>query len=187
VADRNRVALKTEVGSLGQWLEMLELTIVAEPLEEGNLERAAQLFNKTNQMNLSTRRMTPTEILSWANNENHRFWTFRVSDRFGDYGLCGICSFALEEKKGKILDFLLSCRVMGRGVEEAMFCTAVQHANSLGCEEVSAEYIQNPRNLPIERWLQSQPNLIREGNTFRFSLLHSLDYAPHINITVCER
>lgn len=183
VADRTRVALKAEVRSLGEWLEALELAIAAEPLADGNLERAAQLFNKTNQMNLSTRRLTATELSAWAKTEGHRLWTFRVSDKFGDYGLCGIVSLMQEGSKGRLLDFVLSCRVMGRGVEESMISTVVHHAKSLGCQEVYAEYIPSAKNLPCERWFQNQPNVVREGNIFRFSFTRSLGFPRHVRIT----
>ena len=90
VADRSRSALKAEANSLAEWLEKLDLSVTVEPLNHGNLERAAQLINKTNQMNLSTRRLTTAELFAWAEAENHNLWTFRVADRFGEYGLCGI-------------------------------------------------------------------------------------------------
>jgi FkbH-like protein len=184
VADRQRVNLKTEVKSLGEWLKMLELSVIVEPLRDGNLERAAQLFNKTNQMNLSTRRLTSSELLVWANAERHNFWTFRISDKFGDYGLCGISSLVLEGSKGKLLDFVLSCRVMGRGVEESIVSTVANHAKSLGCQELYAEFIPTPKNQPCERWLESLPNFAREGNIFRLSPLHSIDFPPHVRITM---
>jgi FkbH-like protein len=184
VADRSRVGLKAEVGSIEKWLEMLDLGVVIEPLTDANLERAAQLFNKTNQMNLSTRRLTATELSAWAKAEGHRLWTFRVSDKFGDYGLCGIASFVQEDSKGRFLDFVLSCRVMGRGVEESMLCTVIHHAKSLGCQELYAEFIPTAKNVPCERWFQNQPNVSREGNVFQFSLLHLPDFPRHVRITM---
>ncbi len=184
VDDRGRSALKTEVSSLGEWFEMLDISIIVEPLGNGNLERAAQLFNKTNQMNLSTRRLTAAELLSWAQDEGHSLWTFRVSDKFGEYGLCGISSLARQGTKGRLVDFLISCRVMGRGVEESMLCTVVQHAKSLRCEELYAEFIPSAKNQPCERWLQNQLNFTREGNIFRLQLLSPLEYPRHIRITM---
>ncbi len=150
VADRTRVALKAEVRSLGEWLEILELAVAAKPLTDGDLERAAQLFNKTNQMNLSTRRLTATELLAWAKAEGHRLWTFRVADKFGDYGLCGIVSLMQEGSKGRLLDFVLSCRVMGRGVEESMISTVMHHAKSLGCRKFTRNTYQVQRICPAK-------------------------------------
>jgi FkbH-like protein len=184
VADRRRVALKGEVKSLGEWLDMLELSVIAEPLSDGNLERAAQLINKTNQINLSTRRLAPADLFAWAKAEGHTLWTFRVSDKFGDYGLCGISSLVQQGSKGRLLDFVLSCRVMGRGVEESMLCTVVHHARSLGCQELYAEFIPSQKNQPCEKWFQNQANFLREGNIFKISLLHSFDFPRHVRMTL---
>lgn len=183
VADRKRTTLKTEFKSLEEWLEMLELSVIIEPLSDRNLERAAQLFNKTNQMNMSTRRLTAAELFAWAQADGHNLWTFRIADKYGDYGLCGIGSLVQDGSKGRLLDFVLSCRVMGRGVEESMVCTAAQHAKSVGCEELYAEFIPSAKNQPCERWLQNQPNFVIEGNIYRLSLLNALDFPRHVRIS----
>src|SRR5206468_2463373 len=75
-ADRQRKQLKSHINSLGDWLRMLDLAVRVEPLKDENIERASQLFNKTNQMNLSTRRLTATELMAWANENDHKLWTF---------------------------------------------------------------------------------------------------------------
>jgi FkbH-like protein len=175
VADRRRSELKTEATSIGEWLETLGLSVTVEPLKHGNLDRTAQLFNKTNQMNLSTRRLTAAELVAWAETDNHGLWTFRVSDRFGEYGLCGISSLVCQGTKGWMRDFLLSCRVMGRGVEEAMLSVVAQRAKTFGCAELYAELIPSAKNGPCERWLNNNPNLIRDGNIFRLSLEKSIE------------
>ncbi len=183
VADRSRNELKKEA-SLEQWLAQLELGVFVEPLNDSNLERAAQLFNKTNQMNLSTRKLSASELVAWALEKGHTLWTFRVRDRFGDYGLCGICSLAHNGTSAQLVDFLLSCRVMGRGVEEAMVATAARQAKDLGCDVVSAEHIPTAKNKPIRKWLESLPGITMDGNTF--SLKNSFPYPPHIKITKSE-
>ena len=171
VADRQRVALKNEVGPIDAWLRMLGLTVTAERLNRKNLERAAQLFNKTNQMNLSTRRLATSDLLSWAQTDGHALWTFRVADKFGDYGLCGIASLVRDGLQAQMLDFLLSCRVMGRGVEAAMLATLVCHARDSGVQMVWADYVPSPKNQPCCTWLRSlnadwEENRISFGPTF---------------------
>lgn len=184
VADRQRSALKSQGQSLEDWLKLLELRVVSESLNEANLDRAAQLFNKTNQMNLSTRRMTAAELLAWSQQEGHRLWTFRVADKFGDYGLCGIGSFAREGANGRLMDFLLSCRVMGRGVEETMLNLIVRHAQDAGCGELYAEYIPTPKNKPCEKWFSNQPKLQRANGVFRVSLADPPSAPVHVRV-VC--
>jgi FkbH-like protein len=180
VADRQRTALKTEAGSLEDWLAQLDLRVSVEPLNDANLERAAQLFNKTNQMNMATRRLTAGELMAWSKADGHRLWTFRVADRFGDYGLCGISGFERDGDKGRLTDFLLSCRVMGRGVEDSMLCVVAQHAVSVGCDALLAEYVPSPKNQPCERWLQNHPRLRRDNGSFQMALADPPEMPAHV-------
>jgi FkbH-like protein len=186
-ADRQRTALKATVKSLQDWLQMLDLRVDVEPLCNSNLERAAQLFNKTNQMNLSTRRMMPSELSSWSGVAGHDLCVFRVTDKFGDYGLCGISSLAREGSRGRLVDFLLSCRVMGRGVEETMLIASARRARELGYTELYAEFLPTPKNQPCERWLQSQSLLAREKNVYRLTLQNGLEFPSHVKVTLPEK
>ena len=179
-ADRQRTSLQSAFGSLDDWLAALELRVQAEPLNGANLERAAQLFNKTNQMNLTTRRLTAAELLAWSQAEGNMLWTFRVADKFGDYGLCGIASLTRKNSHGELADFLLSCRVMSRGVEETMLCVAAQKAASLGCAELRAVHVPTPKNLPVEKWFAKHPSVKKDGGTFRLSLAEAVEFPRHV-------
>jgi FkbH-like protein len=185
VADRGRTAMKREIGTLEEWLAMLELNIAVERLSHKNLERAAQLFNKTNQMTLSTRRLSAADLFSWARREGHTLLTFQVRDKFGDYGLCGISSLVLKRHMVQIVDFLLSCRVMGRGVEDAMLAAAMQYARNAGCQTVRAEYIPSAKNQPCRKWLQTLGARV-EGNCFTVSLRDEITFPPHIRVAFRE-
>jgi FkbH-like protein len=143
-----RVSAMSSVGSLEDWLRSLDLTVRVKELAAEDIDRAVQLLNKTNQMNLRTRRMTREELLAWTNEPHHRFWTFRVSDRFGDSGLTGLLSVALEERDLEIIDFVLSCRVFGRQIENVMVHEAVSHARQNGCRTVRAELVPTLKNKP---------------------------------------
>lgn len=148
--------LKRQMVSLDEWLKSLEVRVTVEPLNETNLQRTVQLLNKTNQMNLTTRRMTDVEFLKWALDPARRVWVFRVSDKFGDSGITGIASLEVRDGTGTIVDFVLSCRVMGRNVEEAMIHSITKHASSIGLESVSARFIPTGKNKPcLEFWRRS--------------------------------
>lgn len=155
-SERQREGLKHRVSSVEEWLRSLDVTIKVERLDEANLHRTAQLLNKTNQMNLTTRRMTESELWAWASEAHRRLWVFRVSDRFGDSGLTGIVSLEVREQTAFIVDFVLSCRVMGRNVEEVMVHTVVEHARALGLERVYAQYLPTSKNKPcLDFWKRS--------------------------------
>jgi FkbH-like protein len=163
VTERYREELKARLSSLEDWLKSLQIKVQVEELNQANLQRAVQLFNKTNQLNLTTRRMTVQELEEWATEQNHRLWTFTVSDKFGGSGLTGIVSLEVEDGVGRIADFLLSCRVMGRKVEEAMVYIAIKHAKEAGVDRVYAQYIPTSKNAPcLDFWERSQLTQERE-------------------------
>ena len=182
-ADRQRTSLQTSFASVDDWLASLELRVLAEPLTAANLERAAQLFNKTNQMNLTTRRLTAAELLAWSQAPGNFLWTFRVADKFGDYGLCGLAGLAQKNPRGEVSDFLLSCRVMSRGVEETMLCTVAQKARELGCTELLAVHVPTSKNQPVEKWFSTQPQLKKDGAAFRLSLAEPIAFPKHVRIS----
>lgn len=154
--EADRRSLQAQVGSLDEWIKNLNIKVVAEQLLETNLTRTAQLFNKTNQMNLATRRMSQDELLRWQGVGSRKIFVFRVSDKFGDYGLTGITSLRMEENKAEIVDFILSCRVMGRHVEETMLQVAVKYAVCLEVKQIYARYTPTEKNKPcLEFWKNS--------------------------------
>jgi FkbH-like protein len=148
VSERQRSALKRQVPDVDEWLKSLEMKVKVEDLNEANFQRVVQLLNKTNQMNLSTRRLTESELTAWAGQPRRKLWSFRVSDHFGDSGLTGVVSLEMNGSTARIVDFILSCRVMGRNVEQTMLHIAVQHARAAGIADVVAEYKPTLKNKP---------------------------------------
>jgi FkbH-like protein len=164
--DRVRRESKLQLGNLEEWLVTLKTTVRVEELNQHNLPRAAQLLNKTNQMNLSTRRMSEAQFDAWARQGRRRVWTFRVSDKFGDSGLTGILSVEIDGSRARIVDFVLSCRVMGRKIEEAMLSVAIDSARSIGVQKVYANYCQTPKNKPCYAFFQQSGLTCQGGNMF---------------------
>lgn len=156
VEEQQRERLKSQVGSLSEWLKGLQMKVRAEPVGTANLARATQLLNKTNQLNLTTRRLTEAELVEWVKGPGRAFWTISVSDRLGDAGLTGLLSVERQGDVARVVDFVLSCRVMGRKVEETLVHLAVASAAALGANRVVAEYLATPKNKPcLSFWKQS--------------------------------
>jgi len=149
-----RKHLKKSLGSLDEWLKTLEIKVSVETLNVDNLQRSAQLLNKTNQMNLRTRRLTDNELLDWSCGEGRKLWAFRVEDKFGDSGLTGLISIEANGKIGKVADFLLSCRVMGRCIEETMFFIAIEYARSIELEKLEMNFSPTEKNNPCLLFLK---------------------------------
>ena len=122
--------------------------MTVEPLSDANLDRAAQLFNKTNQMNLTTRRLSNSELAQWARAGSRELLTFRVADRFGDSGLTGIVGLEYNGHQAQLVDFILSCRVLGRQVEETLLHMAVVRREHVAPCELIAEVNRRPGMRP---------------------------------------
>jgi FkbH-like protein len=152
-------------GTVHDWLRSLDLQVTAEPLGDAHLARAAQLFNKTNQMNLATRRLSEGELRAWAGQPGCSLWTFSVADRFGASGLTGIVSLQVEDGQAQIVDFILSCRVMGRKIEETMLHIAVTHARRSGATLVLARYLPTPRNGPCLAFWEDNSGFTRSDES----------------------
>ncbi|MEK9627499.1 MAG: HAD-IIIC family phosphatase [Nitrospinota bacterium] len=169
--ESKRKKLKEKLGSLEKWLKTLETKVVIEEINPANLQRSSQLFNKTNQMNLSTRRLTEEELMDWGKEKNRRIWTFRVSDKFGDSGLTGLLSVECNGTQMLIIDFVLSCRVMGRKIEELMLHTAYEYGRSLNLKTLSANYLKTKKNNPCLTFLkQSGLEHNEKTDTFKWNL-----------------
>jgi FkbH-like protein len=184
VSERERNLAKQSAQSLEQYLASLGLVVRADHLEPANLARATQLLNKTNQMNLSTRRLSESQFSNWSNESGRHAFVFRVSDRFDDYGLAGIASLAVEGATARMIDYVLSCRVMGRGVEESMLSAVIEYARRLGSSTLVVPYVATSKNAPCRLFLEQRSHLQRGADdaTFTWELVSA--YQPPTHVTI---
>jgi FkbH-like protein len=180
--EQERRAEMRSFRSLENWLQSLMINIQVEELSDENLDRMAQLFNKTNQMNLTTRRLTQAQLRHWAAQEQHKLWSFRVSDRLGDSGLTGILGLEVHNGNALISDFVLSCRVIGRKVEEAMLATAIDHCRSKGLAELTAAYVPTSKNGPCLAFFRKSGFEETSAFTFRWSLSSPYSLPEYITV-----
>ena len=187
LSEKKRRELKNAAGSLEEWLTRLAIRVRVEALDPANLQRAAQLLNKTNQMNLSTRRMSEAELMDWTQQEHHRLWTLRVADKFGDAGLTGIFSLEIRGRRAQIVDFILSCRVLGRQIEETMLSTAIDQARALGVETVYARYVATSKNKPcLDFFNNLTPRFQRQGDCFVWEGKQAIPVPGHIELVFAD-
>jgi FkbH-like protein len=169
------------VNSVQEWLAGLALQIHIEPLGTGTLKRATQLLNKTNQMNLCTRRMSEHEFDRWAGLDGHFTLVFSVSDRFGEYGLTGIGSLSVQGDLAEIEDFLLSCRVFGRSVEATMLSALASLARQKGAQRLIATLLPTEKNQPTRGFFDERSGMQRdEGNRYSLDLEQPCPVPAHI-------
>ena len=139
-------AIRVQSGSLEEYQASLHMVARLGPVDEANLARVVQLINKTNQFNLTTRRRNQAELEAFlARPGTEAFWV-RLADKFADHGLIAV---ALAEAKGGALaidTLLMSCRVIGRGVEALVLAELAARAAARGCARVEGCYVPTERN-----------------------------------------
>lgn len=156
VKQRDRMEQRSRFESIDDWLSSLNTVVCCKPLDGVNLARATQLLNKTNQLNLATRRLSEVEFMTWSQKAEHSVWVFRVSDKFGDSGITALASLELNGASAQVRDFVLSCRVMGRKVEETVVAVLVAWASQCGAHTLRAQYLATSKNRPcLEFWMRS--------------------------------
>ena len=141
-----RESLEASATDIGEFLASLELKITIAPPAEDEWARMAQMTQRTNQFNFTTRRRTEAEMRALA--ATHDVFGVHVSDRFGQYGLVGAL-IAQRETGALVVDtLLLSCRVLGRGVEHGMVAHLGALAQSAALGAVRLPLIKTAKNEP---------------------------------------
>ncbi|HXR46205.1 MAG TPA: HAD-IIIC family phosphatase [Candidatus Limnocylindrales bacterium] len=139
-------------GDLQSYLASLALKVRVRGAAENDLPRVVQLLQRTNQFNLSLQRRTLAEVQALLPNHDLRIMT--ACDRFGDFGLVGIC-ISRQQADAVFLDsFLISCRALGRGMEEAFLHAIARSANTEGAKFLRGRFAEGPRNQPMKHFLK---------------------------------
>jgi len=141
--------------SAEHFLDTLELRVLIEPLTADRVPRTAQLTQRTNQFNFTTIRRTEQEVQAFLAGNQMECRTIAVSDRFGDYGITGVVFFRVEGADLFIDTFLLSCRVLGRGVEHRVMAALAEEAIGRGLAFVVARLEPTTKNQPARDFLQA--------------------------------
>jgi FkbH-like protein len=141
-----RASMEATFSNYGEYLDSLEMTAEIERFKPLYIERIAQLTNKTNQFNLTTRRYSLAEMETVLHDKSHIGLYGKLSDRFGDNGLISVVLGRRENNVLHIDLWLMSCRVLKRDVELAMLDVLVQHARSLGVTTLMGYYLPTKKN-----------------------------------------
>ena len=146
---------RKEALSLEDFLASLRLEIRITPLTPRHLPRVSQLTYRTNQFNTTTIRRSESEIQQLCQSASWECLTVEVSDRFGDYGLVGVIIYEITPEVLQVDTFLMSCRVLGRGVEHRILARLGEIAREHGCQHVDVPYIPTKKNQPALDFLNS--------------------------------
>ena len=142
-----REALRESSTDMGAYLRSLEMTLIWRRFDLIGLQRTVQLINKTNQFNLMTRRYTDTDVQAIMSDPRAVGLQLRLTDRFGDNGIIGIVIGRLQDDDTMLIDtWLMSCRVLGRQVEQATLNLLAAAAKTMGAHSLIGEYSPTPKN-----------------------------------------
>jgi len=162
IQERERKSLSVAMGP-DEFRKALGLIVEIFECRPEHVARVTQLINKTNQFNLTTRRKTAAEVVALCDDASWDVLAIRVADRFGDYGLVGVVLLHRTRRRVEIETLLLSCRVLGRGVEEAIFAKIAEIARNAGAHEIVGEYIPTKKNAMVSGLYKAHHYLSEPG------------------------
>jgi len=146
--EKQRAGAEQKFQSKEDFFRFLEQEAELEPVSELTLARVAQLTQKTNQFNLTTRRYTEPQIAEMAKQPEWHIFSIKVRDRFGDHGLVGVAITYDVGEQCEVDTFLLSCRVIGRTVETALLAHLAESAAQRGCKRLTGWFLPTKKNTP---------------------------------------
>ena len=180
---RKRTELKTQVGDLQDFLKQLNISVKIKNADSFTIPRISQLTVKTNQFNLTTRRYQEEDIRKFSQDKDKIVECAQVEDKFGDNGITGVYIINKDNKQEWTIDtFLLSCRIIGRGVEDGMLHQIIEKARKEGVSKIRGEYIKTKKNKPAENFFPTF-GFKKEGNFWIFDTKNHFKKPQHLVIS----
>lgn len=147
-----RAAAKASFSDYGQYLDSLEMKAVVRPFESVYYQRIAQLTNKSNQFNLTTLRCSEADIRAMAADKSVLTLYGKLEDKFGDNGLVTVVAGRWQADQLDLTLWLMSCRVLKRGMEDAMMDAVVAAAAARGVSTITGHYLPTAKNAMVKEF-----------------------------------
>jgi len=180
---RERKKLKKSVSNLDDFLKQLDIKIKIKKANQFLIPRISQLTLKTNQFNLTTKRYQENEIQKLSSDSKFDVYCAQVHDKFGDNGITGVYIVNKTEHSWIIDTFLLSCRIMGRGIEDALLSQILIDAKNAGVQQVEGEFIPTQKNEPAKNFL-SEHGFKKENKYWIYTLNNEIRSPKHLKVEV---
>lgn len=152
---RKRKESEATFKDIESFLRSLNVKVFVLKSEDAHVARIAQLTQKTNQFNLTTKRYHEDQIRDFVRSKEYVVRCVRVEDKFGDYGLTGVYIIKKDKKIWVIDTLLLSCRVLGKNVEFGIMAGIIAEARKAGAETLIGEFFPTKKNLPANNFLKN--------------------------------
>jgi len=138
--------------SQDEYLASLELKVEVRKDALADVARVAELTQKSNQFNVTTKRYTEAEIRGRMESPESSVYSITVKDRFGNHGLTGVLITEQRDEELVVDSFLMSCRVIGRGIEYGVWCPLLEDAAKRGAKKVKAQFLKTGKNQLVEHF-----------------------------------
>ena len=149
-----RKELESSTASVDDFIRKLGLEVAIAPAIQETIPRISQLTQKTNQFNMTTRRYTDVDIISKLA-QGWNIWSVSAHDRFGEYGIIGVCMVEPLADVWRIDNLLLSCRILGRKVEDIVMVYLCNEAEKRGIKKITGDFIPTQKNAPAASFFSS--------------------------------
>lgn len=154
-ANAQRANAGRQFSDLTDFIKSLDIRIEIVPADKFNIQRIAQMTQKTNQFNLTTHRYSEADINAFVEKGDY-VWCISVSDKFGDNGITGTIIVTRDGDIASVDTLLLSCRILGKGIENAFFKTILNMLRSSGIKKVQATYLPTAKNSQVSDFYDRQ-------------------------------
>tara|TARA_B110001452_G_C15147760_1_gene399536 strand:+ start:179 stop:1003 length:825 start_codon:yes stop_codon:yes gene_type:complete len=146
--ERKRISSKDNFKDINEYIKSLNIKINYKNNNKISIQRASQISQRTNQFNLTTIRYSANDIRKFVQNKNILITEISVKDKYGEYGITGLSIVFLnkKDKTASIDTFALSCRVLGRNVENEYLSWILKELKKIGIVKVYSEYVKSQKN-----------------------------------------
>jgi len=182
LGQKRRKELENKFDDYNEFLKHMNIQVEVKKADSFTIPRISQLTLKTNQFNMTTKRYQEDEVSKFSSSDNKIVECVQVSDKFGDNGITG--TYVIEKKDDEewIIDtFLLSCRIMGRGVEEIMIDQIIEKARLSGIKRIKGEFIPTAKNKPAENFYEKL-GFNKENDFWVFNTDDTIKKPEHIKV-----
>ena len=166
IFERNRAM--SDSSNVDDFLEKLGIKLVIYKNNQKTSKRVSDLSQKTNQFNMTTKRFTEKEILDLMN--DHKVYCFETNDRFGESGITGVAIVKIKNELAEIDTFLLSCRILGRNIENEFLNQILIDLRKEGTKKVLAPYFETLKNKKFGNFYQNFGFTMVEQDKFQLDL-----------------
>ena len=156
LARRKASEMQSSAASFEDYLTGLEQKLILEEVSDATLPRIAQMHQKTNQFNLTTKRFDESDIKTMMDDKDQMVVLGRAGDKFGDHGISICATISIRGDKAELKTLLMSCRVIGREVEAAFLGALLANLKERGVKTVSASYIPTEKNVIVVDFYKQQ-------------------------------